>query len=358
MREPGNWTVSLGEWGGVRLRLHALFLLFGALVIYLAQMRAESQGASSDRAGWLAAMSLLVLYFSVLAHEVAHWFVASRSGATIDEIVLGPWGGLQAWRLPDDPRRELRVIAAGPLANLILAWAVCFPLLRIDSPNVAVGTLLDPLAPDGLVSGVVLGRHAIVAVAFWINWVLFLVNMLPAFPFDGGSLFRCLLQIWRTELNREFATLLVARLARWGAGGLLLLAWFARSDVATGPIAPWFAMAVVAGAIYFSSQQQERRALATVEAWGVSEALAGTRRRAPPRESSVPRESIGEVLDSTGEWGGEPLRHSDQEAEDERRLDEILARLPTVGLAGLSPEDREILHRVSARYRDRFGNRA
>lgn len=359
MREQGNWTVSLGEWGGVRLRLHALFLLFAAFVVYVAQLRAESQAVSPDRAGWLAAMSVLVLYFSVLLHEAAHWLVARRHDASIDEIVIGPWGGLQNWRLPDDPRRELRVIVAGPLANLLLAWVVCFPLLRMDSPHIDVRTLLDPFAPEGLVTSAAIGRHAIVSIAFWINWVLFLVNMLPAFPFDGGGLVRCLLQMWRTELNREFAILLVARLARWGTFGLLVLAWFARADVSTGPIAPWFAMVAVSGTIYFSSLQQERRALATVEAWGVAEALAGTRRRPPPREQSVPRSSVGELLDTSDGWEDEQQRrHEAQEAEDERRLDEILARLPAVGLSGLSPEERDLLHRVSARYRERNSNRA
>lgn len=131
--------------------------------------------------GWnpyiLGVIVSLALFLCVLIHELAHCIVALRRGITINSITLLILGGVSSIEkeLPD-PRDELPMALAGPLMSFllgILAWIMVIagvPLIR--SPPVA---------------GVVVFLFGYLAI---LNLILFVFNLLPAFPMDGGRVLR------------------------------------------------------------------------------------------------------------------------------------------------------------------------
>lgn len=362
MREQVDWTIPLGTWHGMPLRLHAHFLLFCAVVLYMAQVSSVSPTGTFD-AGFLllVAVSLLVLYLSLLAHELGHWWMARRHGGQASAIVVGPLGGLSEWELADDPRAEIAIHAAGPLVNLGIALIPCLAVLRWSNPGISIWGVLDPLEPEGLPVGEGLTWGAVAGVAFWINWTLFVVNLFPAYPFDGGRILRATVRLSRPQLGRELAGLLVARLARVAAIGLLLTAVLVYNEPLKGPVAPWFALTVVAGIVWFTGSQYERRLMSQMTSTTWLTHYESTARPAPSArrrqqaEQEIDESNFMEVMQE--EWESRPAE-PEREVDEERRVDEVLARLHEVGLEKLTSDERALLERASARYRSRFGMRS
>jgi len=131
--------------------------------------------------GWnpyiLGVIVSLALFVCVLVHELAHCVVALRRGIKINSITLLILGGVSSIEneLPD-PRDELPMALAGPLTSFILgvlSWIV-----------VIVGV---PLIASRPVAGVVVFLFGYLAL---LNLILFVFNLLPAFPMDGGRVLR------------------------------------------------------------------------------------------------------------------------------------------------------------------------
>jgi Zn-dependent protease len=155
-------TLLLGRILGIRIGLHRTLLwLLGGIVLFV---------GLQETARILPVILIMIVVFSlVLLHELGHSLVARRFGIRVPEITLSPFGGV-AWmeEIPEDSRIESLIAIAGPAVNLLLALAA-MPLLFV--PGVA------PLAAQFV----------------WINLVLGLFNLIPAFPMDGGRLLRALL---------------------------------------------------------------------------------------------------------------------------------------------------------------------
>jgi Zn-dependent protease len=146
---------------------------------------------------WLmAAAATAGLLLSIVFHETAHSLVARHYGMPIRGITLFIFGGVAEMTTePSRPRDELLMAAAGPAASLLLA-AILFLLFSFmvawNGPA-SVGGVLWYLA--------------------LLNFVLALFNLVPAFPLDGGRIFRAALWSWRGDL--DWATRIAA-----GAGNL------------------------------------------------------------------------------------------------------------------------------------------
>ena len=136
------------------------------------------------------------LFMSIVFHETAHSLVARHYGLPIRGITLFIFGGVAEMTAePNRPRDELLMAAAGPAASLLLA-AICYALL------VGVAAWRAPAAVVGVLWYLAL-----------INFILALFNLVPAFPLDGGRIFRAALWSWRGDLI--WATRIAA-----GAGNL------------------------------------------------------------------------------------------------------------------------------------------
>ncbi|MFW6170259.1 MAG: metalloprotease [Planctomycetota bacterium] len=193
MRDPFRWSINLGCWGIPRVRLHVFFLAFGVATYFL------SWQDSGDAAGNLAAtatVAMVVLLLGTLAHEWGHWVVAHRYGIAPATLVVGPLGGVSRWPQKAAGSRGFTAsLLAGPAANLLVCVA-CVAMVRLTWPDLGFGELLNPLRPawgERASSPIQQG----VLLSIWINWLLFLVNLLPAFPFDGGGVLRRILSVLR-----------------------------------------------------------------------------------------------------------------------------------------------------------------
>lgn len=347
MHEQSNWSVGLGRWWGLRVRLHMFFVLFAAVTLYLSL----NVRTGPEDIQWVAALSLGILLVSVLIHELGHYHAATRLGGMIHQSVLVPWGGLSTLSAPRDPQSELITHLAGPIVNLAICL-ICIPmLLALD--GVSVLGLLHPIRPVGILDPS--AWTVALKLTFWINWLLFIVNLIPAYPFDGGRIFRAALA---RALGRRQATLVVARTAQFAALALVVIAWLVR-DSGGGVVPIWFALIVLSIFLFFSaSKETERRERDPIE-----DELFGY-------DFSQGYTSLERSTDSLDEENPSPIsqwleqrrlarqqREHEQEVDEERRVDEILARLHDVGMDGLNEEERAILERVSARYRNRMGDR-
>lgn len=198
-----SWHIGLVL--GVSLRIDITWLVIVVLITW-------SLAASYFPArfptwpSWLAwvvgSASSILLFASVLTHELAHSWVALKRGASVQSITLFLFGGLaQLGKEVNSPLTEFLMALAGPIASLSLALF----FVLVGWLTRAVNQPLTALA--GYVAS--------------INGSLAIFNLMPGFPLDGGRLLRALL--WRLKGDRFWAT----RIASRGGRGLafLLLAW-------------------------------------------------------------------------------------------------------------------------------------
>ncbi|MCC2643822.1 MAG: putative zinc metalloprotease containing domain pair [Nitrospira sp.] len=151
---------------------------------------------------WMAVVGAAGLFASLIFHELAHSLVARRFGIPIKGITLFIFGGVAHMEEePPSPKSEFLMAVAGPLASLLLATAFY-----------AVGQSGKTLGWPEPLTG-------IAGYLSFINVVLVIFNMVPAFPLDGGRVLRAALWAWKGNLR--WAT----RLASWfGSGfGIMLM---------------------------------------------------------------------------------------------------------------------------------------
>ena len=337
MRDLLGWNLSLGRWAGIHVRVHVFFILLAIVAFHLAWTK-DPQGEL-----WLdAVITLAILFVSVLLHELGHCFAARRMGGRADQIMLWPLGGLVSINLSHQPQEELVTAAAGPIVNFLICLLTIPSLVLVGQD---VTSLVNPLAAPEAQEG--LTWIYCLELVVWINWLLTLVNLLPAYPLDGGRVLRSL--VWQKKGYRT-AVVVVARVAKFTAVATWIVAWLIHSqyEYASLPL-------VLLGVLLFFSAKQESERLQDRESdegvFGYDFSQGYT---SLERNFAAPRKSPGifrQWLDNRRE--GRRLRQLKTDEEDDRRVDEVLARLHELGRDGLSEEDRALLDRVSARYRNR-----
>jgi Zn-dependent protease/CBS domain-containing protein len=178
-----SWSFQIARIRGIPLKAHVSFLLVLPLLalLFSAQVRGAAQ-ATQVPPGQLEGGSLLWgllvalgLFLSVLLHELAHAFYALSHGGRVSSITLMMIGGVtRLEEAPRRPRHEAMMALVGPLTSIALGL-LCFALFVLLR-----GSTLFHLQ---------LG----LAMLAWLNVVLGLFNLLPAFPMDGGRILRALL---------------------------------------------------------------------------------------------------------------------------------------------------------------------
>jgi stage IV sporulation protein FB len=345
MRENSSWSLNWGTWAGVRVRAHAS--LFGVLVlmIYFSELARRGEGGGESYVGWYGVTSWLILLASVIAHELGHVLVAARMGGNVNLVVLGPLGGMHAADVPREPHREVAVAMAGPVANfLVLALLTPACLLA----GISLGDiLLHPVSPAGMT----LGPVWIVAlkIAFWINWALLLVNMIPAPPLDAGRALRAVL--WPVMGHRG-ASRTLSRCGMLTALVLCLIAVLLYDPQNVRALPAWLPLVALAIYLYFASRQDGQRGEQEDEddlfGYDFSQGYTSLERAHTVRHPGPLRR----WLQQRRELKDRRLRQIEED--EERRFDGILIRIKESGIDSLPPEDRALLQRVSARYRNRM----
>lgn len=345
MNDYSAWSIQVGHWRRVNVRIHALLLAVGIFALFL------STSQPGEEQGWYGLLGVAVLFASVLAHEWGHHFAATRLGGGGDQLVIGPLGGLAPMDAPREPQSELIVALAGPLVNLSILMLV-LPVMVATHINMI--SLLSPLEPTGLVEGP--WWAVLVKFTFWMNWSLLIVNLLPAYPLDGARILRAML--WPAFDYRN-ALSVSLRATKFVAVGACLLAWFMREPQPAEQIPAWVPLLLFAVYVYFGAQHEAQRARQEESEWDedllnydFSQGYTSLERtfEAPRRRGT----SVRRWLESRRELRRQ--RQQTQEIEEERQVDEILMRLHQSGMSGLSQKERALLDRVSARYRNRQGS--
>lgn len=175
---PLYWSFPLGTWLSTRVRMSVFF----PLILLVLCFRLGVQ---------LGLITSLVLFVSVLVHEFAHVLAARYTGGGGDEILVWPLGGLAYVHPANTYGSVVLTAAAAPLANLVLCGASVLGVLQ----NRAEGFLAEALNP--FVMPNLAFESQVVAdllvVVFVVNWVLFLVNLIPIYPLDGGQILQATL---------------------------------------------------------------------------------------------------------------------------------------------------------------------
>ena len=168
-----GWSIPLGRWLGVELRVHTFFLLLAVVCLAL-----------SGTEGWLRGVGLFfVLISAVVVREIARLLMAAWLGLRLRAILVLPIGGLFAYANPEsqetvnDGAGQFLIAFTGPLANCATAAALGVTLLGaggdihlFDQPWITPLYLLRSMV--------------------WMQAGLGLLHLLPAYPLDAGRLLR------------------------------------------------------------------------------------------------------------------------------------------------------------------------
>lgn len=187
---------------GIQIGIHSSWLFAFALISWTLAANVFPQQAPGLGAAayWtIGIIAAVLLFASVLLHELAHSLVARRRGLKVDSITLFIFGGVS--NLTQEPLNagdEFAIAIVGPLTSLVLA-AVFFVVAQFFAPQSLVGLIFGYLASANALLGV--------------------FNLVPGFPLDGGRVFRSI--VWGASHSLRRGTL-VASYAGQAVGWLLI----------------------------------------------------------------------------------------------------------------------------------------
>ena len=168
-----GWSIPLGRWFGVELRIHAFFPLLAFVCFGLA-------GAD----GWLRGLGVFfALTMAVLAREIVRLIVAAYLGLRLRAVLVLPIGGMFAWANPESQEHansgvgQFLMAFAGPAANLLTAATLALAFMGAGGD---IGLFQPPF-----ITAAYLLRSMV-----WMQAGLGLLHLVPAYPLDAGRLLR------------------------------------------------------------------------------------------------------------------------------------------------------------------------
>jgi Zn-dependent protease len=197
-RPPG--TVRIGQVAGVDILVRASWLLIAVLIAVLIGPQFEDPVSGlSEGWGWAAGLVFAVLlYLSVLLHELSHALAAKAFKLPVRSVTLHFLGGVtQIEGEPQTPGREFVVSVVGPVTSLVVG-GLAAAAAWVTPDNTIVGLMLAMLAAANLVVG--------------------LLNLVPGLPLDGGRILRAV--VWWATRRPHLAT----AVSGWAGRGVAVLA--------------------------------------------------------------------------------------------------------------------------------------
>lgn len=183
-------SLQLGRIAGISVSVHWTFLLLVGWIVW----REYSKGNTIDGILWTL-LFVLAIFLCVTLHELGHALAARRYHIKTLDITLLPIGGVaRLEHMPEKPAQELWVALAGPLVNVIIS-ILLLPLVVIQILHGNLENLQQ------------IGKNSFLLNLFSVNIFLTIFNLLPAFPMDGGRVFRALLTF---KLPHHVATRIAA----------------------------------------------------------------------------------------------------------------------------------------------------
>ncbi len=261
-REPKLGFVVAKPFG-IPVYLSPYWVIFAVLLVVMYATSVEANLAKVSDRYIVAAAFVLLLYVSVLIHELAHCVVALRFGLPVRRVLLYPLGGYsEIEQEPGTPGREALISGAGPVVSLALA---------------GLGYELAQVVTGGL-------PHQVISQLFLANLIVGIFNLLPGLPLDGGRIFRA--GVWKITKRQHTATIAAAWAGRVLAIGLVGLTLFSQQQTGSFLNLYWLWLLVIAGFMWIQSTQAIRAAKIRERLPGVS--ARGLGRRAIPISANVP----------------------------------------------------------------------
>ena len=395
MRDLLSWSIPLFRAFGIQVRLHILYIVITLGMLLRYSTRGEGRDVWEYALIWI-----VILFVIVLLHEFGHCFAARREGGDAEEILMWPLGGLAFCSVPHSAKANFITAAGGPLVNVLICLAcatLLIPLGKVFPPlnPLDAGQLWSPrlhhypdgatwsrphdllvlkagtnepidrsahfvTLKDGSVAAIFDGKGEFVPVTivelagypdwvlwtarvFWMSWVLFLFNLLPAYPLDGGRLLQCL--IWGRTGDFRRGTIVAVY-----AGFVVAITFFVVSFWHEEPMLLFMAIF-----IWYCCQQQyvalEMAEHESVFGYDFSQGYTSLEKDEPAAPSPKRPGPVARWRQARRERKAQ--REAEQRAADEARMDQLLDKIHRQGKESLSDDDRRFMDRVSARYRNR-----
>ncbi|AVH72364.1 site-2 protease family protein [Nostoc sp. 'Lobaria pulmonaria (5183) cyanobiont'] len=246
-----NGTIRVGNLFGIPFYIHPSWFLVLGLVTwsYSSGLAAQFPQLSTGLALLLGLMTALMLFASVVAHELGHSFVAIRQGIDVKSITLFIFGGLASLEKESKtPGEAFWVAIAGPLVSLLL----CGIVTAIGVTTAASG----PLA-------------AILGVLASVNLALALFNLIPGLPLDGGNILKAI--VWKITGNPYKGVTFASRVGQifgWVAilSGVLPLLLFGNSGNLWNLLIGFFLLQNAGNSAQFARVQEKLTGLTAEDA--------------------------------------------------------------------------------------------
>ena len=213
-----SWSLKLGKVLGIDVKVHVTFIL---ILIWGAF---NFGGSAGPLYGVIVTLALFTL---VILHEFGHSLAAMWFGIAVKDITLLPIGGVaRLERMPEKPIQELVVAIAGPAVNVVIALILMPIVAWLTFGNVWPPSFSMVRTP---------GVAGLLTFLFAANISLVIFNMIPAFPLDGGRVFRAFIGFFTSYhnatkiavwLGRAFAVLMGIYGVFYGQFFLALIAMF------------------------------------------------------------------------------------------------------------------------------------
>jgi Zn-dependent protease len=212
MPRKDNTSLGFGQYRlfslfGFEVKLDLSWLLLALLISWslaAGVFPTDYPGLPKTVYAWMGVTAAVGVFFSIVFHEFSHSLVARHFGMPIRGITLFIFGGVaEMEKEPPSPKSEFLMAVAGPLASFFLAYLFS----SFESLAMAGGWPLP-----------IIGVSHILA---YINVIVAVFNLVPAFPLDGGRMLRAILWHWKKDLR--IATRISSSLGRGFGLALMLL---------------------------------------------------------------------------------------------------------------------------------------
>lgn len=384
MRDPMSWSIPVFRMFGIPVRVHIFFIVV-TLGLFFRELTLPWMRAVS----WvdIFVLTVVVVFVVILLHELGHCFAARYVEGDAKEILIWPLGGLAYVDVPHTPRANAIATAGGPGMNLAIcilcaaalavagfipslnplnnpyraevtdfkgrSWTSHYGELRFykagsteDATSEANAILnktpqaeqAEALAKAGLTPSHIPGWAAWTYRVFWFSWILFLFNLIPAYPLDGGRLLQCV--IWARSDHRR--GVVVAGYSGFVVSVIFLFVSIVTNEALFMGLA-LFMMYAASMAIHQVDMEDGP--------FGYDFSAGYTSLEKDEEAPRKPKQAGWFTRWRQARRARKLQREADERQRDEERMDRLLEKIARSGKESLTEDERRFLERYSDRKR-------
>ena len=397
MRDPMSWAIQVFRAFGIPVKVHLFFFII-TIGLFLRQV-----GSKDNPVWWLDVFvfTIPLLFGIVLLHEFGHCFGARYVDGDAKEVLIWPLGGLAFVDVPHNPRALFISTAAGPAVNVLLCIVCAIGLafggflpnanplsnpyvsevknfrdsrvytseygLKVYKSGSAEPVAMQPYFDEAqkkadsgslrdrstwkpetaeFLAGLAGGDRAVAPWwvvwlnrAFYLNWLLFLFNLIPAYPLDGGQLLQAM--VWKRSDYRR--GVVVAAYSGFVVAIIFLIVSIGWNE------------AVFMGLALFMLYQSSMKLyqLETDDGPFGYDFSAGYTSLEKDEEPAPKPKKVGWFTRWRQARRARKLqREAEERARDDERMDQLPEKIARSGKESLTDEEKRFLERMSARRRN------